>query len=81
MVSIACTTRRRSVAAEWFEEGADLRGRAAIEIGGGDPSGGCERDADVAAVDVGALRRDETGPPQAGDDAGEVARVHPQPVA
>ena len=69
------------VTAERFEEGSDLCRRAAIEVGRDRPPGRRERDADVAAVDVGALRRDELGTLQLGDDAGEVARVHPQPAA
>ena len=67
------------IPAERFEQCADLRRRAAIELGGGSPSVRRQRQADVAPVDVGPLRRDEPGALQTGDDAGEIARVHAQP--
>ena len=67
------------IPAERFEQGADLRRRAAIELGGGAPSFRRQRQADVAPVDVGPLRRDEAGALQSGHDACEVARVHAEP--
>ncbi len=54
------------IPAERFEQCADLRRRAAIELGGDSPSVRRQRQADVAPVDVGPLRRDEPGALQTG---------------